>query len=444
MKVKNRLVSLIAICLLGSLVASLAAAGSPEGENPAHVGAILKQAMPLVAEGQLTGPPVALIADKDTNLSDVEQKVLGTGKIGSVAKYNVYSGPVPSLSELQGYDAVLVWGGGNPWGSTVSEALGNVLADYVDGGGGVVVATFSLGSGLGSWLLKGRFDDAAYQCLEPMTNQTGGHQTLGTIHQPGHPILADVSTFDGGSSSYRVDTHPVVGAELVADWTDGLPLIATKDLGFARRADLNFYPASSDVRSDFWDASTDGDEIMANALAWVAGSVGPTIDIEAVPNPATVGDPFAVLLDLDNPGDAFFAKIGLYGMIDSRVNRIRSAVVYISAGYSIIDHPFLSVSSLKPVPPTIGFLCVLFNKNTGELLDWDVEVVGVTTAATAAETLALKKLAEKYVKKANVADFKNTKPDILGKAKAAPPLVGQKASPKGKLSTTWGSIKSKR
>jgi len=171
---------------------------------------------------------------------------------------------------------------------------------------------------------------------------------------------------------------------------------------------------------------------------------GPTIDIEADPNPATVGDPFAVLLDLDNPGDAFFAKIGLYGMIDSRVNRIRSAVVYISAGYSIIDHPFLSVSSLKPVPPTIGFLCVLFNKNTGELLDWDVEVVGVTTAATAAETLALKKLAEKYVKKANVADFKNTKPDILGKAKAAPPLVGQKASPKGKLSTTWGSIKSKR
>jgi hypothetical protein len=257
-----------------------------EGENPAPVGAILKQAVPPVAADQLVGPSVALIADKDLSLSDVEQKVLGTGKIESVTNYDIYSGTVPSLSELQTYDAVLVWGGTNSWGDTKCEELGNVLADYVDAGGGVVIATFSLGSNLGSWIPTGRFSDLTYWSLEPQHNQTSGHQTLGTIYQPDHPILADVYTFDGGTSSYRVITSTVPGAELIADWTDGLPLIATKDLGFARRADLNFYPPSSDVRSDFWDASTDGDEIMANALVWVSGLTEVTVTL--TPDATTV------------------------------------------------------------------------------------------------------------------------------------------------------------
>jgi hypothetical protein len=214
--------------------------------------------------------PVAIIADEDDRLLDVEQKLMDTGKIGSVERYNVYTGPVPSLAELLTYDAVLVWGGTSQWGDDVSQALGDVLADYVDMGRGVVVATFSLGSNLGGWILHGRFDDPTYHCIEPVWAQTDGHETLGTIHQPAHPIMADVYTFDGGSSSYRVPTGLVADAELIADWTDGLPLIAVKDLGFALRADLNFYPPSSAVRSDFWDETTDGDEIMANALIWVS------------------------------------------------------------------------------------------------------------------------------------------------------------------------------
>jgi hypothetical protein len=40
----------------------------------------------------------------------------------------------------------------------------------------------------------------------------------------------------------------------------------------ARRADLNFYPPSSNIRGDFWDVNTDGDQIMVNALYWVCKS----------------------------------------------------------------------------------------------------------------------------------------------------------------------------
>ena len=72
-------------------------------------------------------------------------------------------------------------------------------------------------------------------------------------------------------------TALVPEATLVADWTDGTPFMAVKELpGMGRRVDLNFYPPSSDIRSDFWDVGTDGDVLLANAVTW------------AVPEPATL------------------------------------------------------------------------------------------------------------------------------------------------------------
>jgi hypothetical protein len=50
-------------------------------------------------------------------------------------------------------------------------------------------------------------------------------------------------------------------------------LVATKQLTVGRVAALNFYPPSSNVRSDFWQSSTDGGLLMANALLWAAGGI---------------------------------------------------------------------------------------------------------------------------------------------------------------------------
>ena len=246
-----RLIAVLAASVLSLSNVSVGASSLQDGENPAPVGATLKLPSDPAATGQSVGRDVAMIADGDVHLEDVAQKMLGTGKIGSVTQYNIASGPVPKLEQLQNHDAVLVWGGIRHWGGETSEALGNVLADYVDGGGGVVIATFSLGSNRGSWIPTGRFSDLKYWCLKPQYNQKDGQQSLGTRHQPDHQILDDVEnlvirqilddveSFEGGRSSWRVNTSPVPGAELIADWTDGLPLIATRNLGFALRADLN-------------------------------------------------------------------------------------------------------------------------------------------------------------------------------------------------------------
>jgi len=45
----------------------------------------------------------------------------------------------PSLAELMAYDAIFVWGSA----SLSGDLFGDVLADYVDAGGGVVIAVFA-------------------------------------------------------------------------------------------------------------------------------------------------------------------------------------------------------------------------------------------------------------------------------------------------------------
>src|SRR5206468_758837 len=72
---------------------------------------------------------------------DVRMKISASAVFGDVEAFLVKSGhPVPTLQNLEAYGAVLVYSDAS---FNDSQALGNVLADYVDGGGGVVLATFA-------------------------------------------------------------------------------------------------------------------------------------------------------------------------------------------------------------------------------------------------------------------------------------------------------------
>lgn len=89
-------------------------------------------------------------------------------------------------------------------------------------------------------------------------------------------MLANVESFSGGDASYHNTVNVAGGATLIADWTNGRPLIA-EQTGFGGGiVGLNFYPPSDLSRDDFWRTSTDGDLLMANALVYV-------------PEPATLG-----------------------------------------------------------------------------------------------------------------------------------------------------------
>ena len=172
----------------------------------------------------------------------------------------------PTLDDLLAFDAVLVYRNAR---YADPAALGDAMADYADAGGGVVCMMFEVASA--GTAMQGRWDSGQYDAIPRGRVRSGSRATLGAVHEPGHPIMQGVSAFDAGGSSYRPSATDVwPDAVRIADFSDGRPLVATRMIGGARRVDLGFYPVSSDVMSDWWDASTDGALLMANALKWVA------------------------------------------------------------------------------------------------------------------------------------------------------------------------------
>ncbi len=195
--------------------------------------------------------------------TDIITKLVAFGIFATVDGFDAGSA-TPSLVTLQGYDVALVVKDSN---FDDIPALGNVLADFVDGGGGVVVTHFTFEGGE----LTGRFLTDNYFAIDPGFDDSGG--PFGMTPLIPHPILTGVTTFSGGTSSYRPENATVAaGATVVAEWADGnnTPLIVVRVVNGHRRCDLGFYPPTDDTgRANFVDSTTDALRIVANALLWV-------------------------------------------------------------------------------------------------------------------------------------------------------------------------------
>ncbi|MGB0953314.1 MAG: hypothetical protein ACPG31_08805 [Planctomycetota bacterium] len=217
----------------------------------------------------------------DPWVMEVRDTLFATGLFDTVDWMNSAQ-TIPSASTLADYDAVLVW---SDSGITNSTQLGNDLADFVDEGGGVVVAVWGVTNFSSNHFLQGRWLTGGYQVFMNDSGYITGSSSLGTVHDANHPVMENVTTFQGGTSSYRcIGTNLSPGSYRVADWADGNVLVAANDSGSAPRVDVNFFPPSSINRGDFWQSSTDGDLLLAQALIYTSGGGQPKLEIvEAVP-----------------------------------------------------------------------------------------------------------------------------------------------------------------
>ena len=229
--------------------------------------------------------------------NDVVAKLQATGQFDSVANVLV-SGTTPSVASMSQYDAILVYSDGV--GFQNPTAIGNNLADYIDGGGGVVISTFSMHSVSSSITIQGRIRTGGYIPMTFASQQQPSGLTM-VKDVPTHPILSGVGSFTGGSSSYHHTNAVVSGATQVAHWSNNRPLVAewVPD-GSGTVVALNFYPPSSSARSDFWVASTDGDTLMANALTFAALGAPPVADAGG---PYTVNEGSALALNASGTTD---------------------------------------------------------------------------------------------------------------------------------------------
>jgi hypothetical protein len=183
----------------------------------------------------------------------------------------------PSLTTLESYQSVMIFGNNSfQNGSTV----GDELKQYIDDGHGLVItdATNQANTQGACSELCGNFNTSQYWALGTGPGKSG-EATLGSISVPGSPVLAGVPAgaagFDGGSGSYRVNGAVNGAATLVASWSDGTPFIVTRTFASgAIEVALNFDPRPGDLSPNygFWLTSSDGGQIMANAITY-AGNI---------------------------------------------------------------------------------------------------------------------------------------------------------------------------
>ncbi|MCK4739578.1 MAG: proprotein convertase P-domain-containing protein [Deltaproteobacteria bacterium] len=255
------------------------------------------------------GPNVGLVVavPSSTYSADILAKVLSTNEFYTAEVFNA-GAATPTLAELLAYDSVLTC---SDTGYADNVVLGDNLADYVDAGGGVVSAVFANAS----IPIAGRWATDGYYALEPLGQASGTRLTLDTAFDSLHPLMTDVTTLDGGSSSYiSTSTTLGAGAVIVANWSSGAPLVIDKTT--LPVVDLNIYPPSSEVSVDFWEADTHGRLLMRNALLWTAGATTQTHETintasTAVPVNITDNTTITSTINIGNIGDVADVNVNL-------------------------------------------------------------------------------------------------------------------------------------
>ena len=187
----------------------------------------------------------------------------------------------PSLEQLSGYDLVVVWTNyilGDPTG------MGNVLADYADEGGGVVMLQFSFGT---SWNMMGRIMDE----YSPLSIAPTMYVNLDLgDYDSSHPIMDDVGNIGG---YYMAGSSIINNGEWVASWSDGTPFVAYNP-------DVNVVAVNGYI-GDARQFTGDMIALVHNAMDYALGGAEVIPDNYRLYKSDNPSGPFNLLVEL--PGD---------------------------------------------------------------------------------------------------------------------------------------------
>ena len=173
----------------------------------------------------------------------------------------------PTLGTLTPHDVVLVFSE-NVFDDRV--ALGNVLADYVDGGGRVVTGAFCYSDPASNYALAGRFTTSSYMpALASNAAVTLGDFDVSSIAIPIHAIFhgLGVEDFSFWSNSFHKEPGLTSWGTLLATDTNGskLVMINTDETVIS----LGIFPLFQ-----FDARGSDGvRRLIANSLAYLAGAL---------------------------------------------------------------------------------------------------------------------------------------------------------------------------
>ena len=185
-----------------------------------------------------------LIVHADTGGAPISD-LMASGLFDSVDEFDA-GGATPVLGDLTSYDAVLAYTNSTP---ADPSALGDVLADYADAGGHLVICTYSFST---PWAINGRIMTSGYS---PLTNLGANGEVSGNLSAviPSDPIFSGI---DLGSVSYFHNgnfAHPGLdaGATLLATDGAGINMIARNTAG--NIYGVNLFPETGENNQETFD-----------------------------------------------------------------------------------------------------------------------------------------------------------------------------------------------
>ena len=323
---------LVRACFL-SLLVWASAQGAPAGLG-SHVPWDLPGEGPLY---HLYGPAATRAVDAVLIIGTTGGSNLASGLRSHFATVDYFdaNNATPSADDLQAYVSVVTYAGWGYYGDPTS--LGNVLADYADGGGGVVLTQLNHYTNP-LYYPAGRLLESAYRTIN--RGSGNGSPSLGSYDQA-HPIMNGVQAVAGTWSIGN--TSRASEAEWVASWTDDLPAATVSSN--RKVVGLNMYVSD--------EASNTGDWIqwVANALRYASGEEGSGFRLFLTDTPDTVSpcDDVRFFVDLINSGEESEA-------LDEAV---LSIVGPASAELTLLDHELvLAPQDQRSVAVTVGVSCV--------------------------------------------------------------------------------------
>jgi hypothetical protein len=183
------------------------------------------------------------------------------------------SNATPTLGQLQQYDIVV------PFGDTFffdADALGNNLADYVDGGGIVVQYGFSHAGPGDPAGVNGRWVTDGYNPYDYSEDLETNPFSLGAFNA-GHPLMAGVTALN---SDFANIVTPNPAATEVAENNLGESLVAFRPVGTQTTVGVTAYVGTVATESGDWG------KVVVNAGNWLLncqGSPTPTPTPSATP-----------------------------------------------------------------------------------------------------------------------------------------------------------------
>ncbi|HEY8936253.1 MAG TPA: T9SS type A sorting domain-containing protein [Cyclobacteriaceae bacterium] len=202
-----------------------------------------------------------LIVTPDSNVDDLKT-VLNSFSDIQANVFPVDSLPMISLTDLTGYDVVITTNNGQ-WqatGHVAPDVIGDLLADYIDHGGKVIVNEFAYS--YDAWRMTGRFMEQQYGPFISSTADANIEVTLDSM-ATSNPIMQGVTTLNYSGFVQNVGLAP--GAAPLARWSNG-DLFAAANTNVVA---LNILPSLGTGGALPWNG--DLPTFYQNAIHWLTG-----------------------------------------------------------------------------------------------------------------------------------------------------------------------------